>query len=253
VKAEIVKPEDVDIKAIFRGSATKPNEDDSHGPSRSKNARGSTVQPNSVDQPLDTDDAASQSTLVAKYYDPTERCPDGMDPGHWSLPPNYSFPKIVKDYNVAYVRENFPALPIWHRKEGESPRDCVDRQFRLMVNCLIRALTSPFTDHISLISTKDLANKSTKPESRLWSSFPDILSQNQLCLAGYSMRARGVPGLDFHSKDFKKFITEPGQVDMLEGLAGLRSWVGGNLRVEEWTDGERVASFLLLLELIYTP
>jgi hypothetical protein len=146
VKAKIVK-------AIFRGAVAEASEgEDEPMPkkkSRSKKPRATTVQPDGVGVD-DEDDPASQSPLVAKYYNPKEPCPDGMDERHWLLPPNYPFPKIVEDYNVAYVYENYPSLPIWQRKKRESPRDCLDRQFRLILHCLIRTFTSPF--HLSYLT-----------------------------------------------------------------------------------------------------
>ncbi|KAH6905425.1 hypothetical protein BKA70DRAFT_1431052 [Coprinopsis sp. MPI-PUGE-AT-0042] len=212
LKAAIVQPGDIDVKAIFRGPSNSEEETQAPPPANAPRAQAAAAVPHN-----DDDEHDGSSPLLSQWYDPAAPCPQGMVLRWWNIPPGTPAAKL-NGADFQYLDLNFPNLPIWFRNESEATRDCVDRLFRLKLTCMIQS-----------------AIKSTKPEARIWSDFLDILAQNQLCLVGYSIRSPGVPGRDFNSRGVRKGVTEPGAVEMLEGMAGIRKVVGGPMRVEEWS------------------
>ncbi|KAH6910555.1 hypothetical protein BKA70DRAFT_1220464 [Coprinopsis sp. MPI-PUGE-AT-0042] len=224
VKEGLVKPKDINVRAIFSGKdesgegTSKVPPAATPAPSTHSAPRPSSSMQNTTHVPLPASKPLTEKEIHVRY---TYR--EGMTrlthiPVEiWKLMPGEAAPPHIPP---ELLNKFCVQIPWWLCGINESLRDWVVRFTRHKIQCLVQIEIHKLT--------------SLKITTPICVSLPSLLIQYKLVIVGYSPHCPHLPGVEFYSNKFKQGVSIPGAKEMVFAWLGHQTVPGGPCRVERW-------------------
>ncbi|KAH6896323.1 hypothetical protein BKA70DRAFT_1231790 [Coprinopsis sp. MPI-PUGE-AT-0042] len=203
VKEGLVKPKDINVRAIFSGK-----DESGEGTSKVPPAATPAHPPTQLPDHLQACKIPHMEGMTRLTHIPVEI---------WKLMPGEAAPPHIPP---ELLNKFCVQIPWWLCGINESLRDWVVRFTRHKIQCLVQIEIHKLT--------------SLKITTPICVSLPSLLIQYKLVIVGYSPHCPHLPGVEFYSNKFKQGVSIPGAKEMVFAWLGHQTVPGGPCRVERW-------------------